>query len=276
MDVSLALVNTTVTDPYGRLVTGLEAENFRIFEDDVEQEITTFLSEDVPVSIGVVFDMSGSMSDKVEKARQAAIQFMKTANPLDEFFLVTFNDTAEFSSPFTSDINDLESRMLFTSAKGRAALLDAIYLGLSELKGARNTKRALLIISDGGDNHSRYSETEIRNFLKEANCQFSPSASSTCTIWGGRSRKGTGRRCCTNYLSEMSGGQGFSVGNLNELPDIATKISMELRNQYVLGYKPSDVRHNGTWRKIKIKSRPPRVCRLSTSSRKPDIWPLTQ
>ena len=172
VEVNLALVNVTVTDPYDRLVTGLEKDNFRVFEDGIEQEVVSFSSEDVPISIGVVFDMSGSMSDKVDKARQAAVQFFKTANPLDEFFMVSFNDRAELTSRFTSSVEELENRMMFTEAHGRTALLDAIYLGLSEMRGARNGKRALLIISDGGDNHSRYNESDIKNFLKEADCQL--------------------------------------------------------------------------------------------------------
>src|SRR5207253_932981 len=158
MNVEMALVNVTVTDPYSRLVTGLDKENFRLYEDGIEQEISAFASEDVPISIGLIFDMSGSMADKVEKARQAAIQFMRTANPRDEFFLVSFNDRAELTSRFTSSIEELENRMMFTMAKGRTALLDAIYLGLSQMRSAHNGKRALLIISDGGDNHSRYNQ----------------------------------------------------------------------------------------------------------------------
>ena len=149
IDVDLALVNVTVTDPYNRLVTGLESDNFRIFENNVEQEIQYFSSEDVPISIGVIFDLSGSMANKVGKAKEAALQFFKTANPQDEFFLVSFNDRAEVTSSFTSSVEDLQSRTLSASAKGRTALLDAIYLGLSEMRTARNAKRALLIISDG-------------------------------------------------------------------------------------------------------------------------------
>ena len=126
----------------------------------------------MPISIGVIFDMSGSMSDKVDKARQAAVQFMQTANPLDEFFLVSFNDRAELTSRFTTSVDELQNRMMFTAAKGRTALLDAIYLGLSQMRGAHNGKRALLIISDGGDNHSRYNESDIQNFVKEADCQL--------------------------------------------------------------------------------------------------------
>src|SRR5260370_3603756 len=148
-EVALALVNVTATDPYGRLVIGLERENFRVFEDGIEQEIIAFSSEDVPVSIGLIFDMSGSMSDKVEKARQAAVQFLQTANPRDEFFLVSFGDRAELTHPFTSNVEDLQNGMLYSTARGRTALFDAIYLGLSQMRGARNSKRALLIISDG-------------------------------------------------------------------------------------------------------------------------------
>ena len=119
VDVNLALVNVTVTDPLNRLVTGLEKENFRVYEDGVEQEVVTLSSEDVPVSIGLIFDMSGSMSDKVDKARQAAVQFMRTANPLDQFFLVSFNDRAELTSGFTSSVEELQNRMMFTASRGR-------------------------------------------------------------------------------------------------------------------------------------------------------------
>jgi len=254
----MALVNVTVTDPYDRLVTGLEKENFRVFEDGVEQEVVSFSSEDVPISIGVIFDMSGSMSDKVDKARQAAVQFFKTANPLDEFFLVSFNDRAELTSRFTSSVEDLENRMMFTEAHGRTALLDAIYLGLSEMRGARNAKRALLIISDGGDNHSRYNENDIKNFLKEADCQLY--AVGVFDPLGIRSRttEELNGPSLLDELTDMTGGRVFPVENLNDLPDIAAKIGMELRNQYVLGYKPSNSRHDGTWRKIKVRLRPPR------------------
>ena len=171
-DVDVALVNVTVTDPYNRLVTGLEPDNFRVFEDNTEQEVVTFSSEDVPISIGVIFDLSGSMSNKIAKAREAAIQFFKTANPADEFFLVSFNERAELTSAFTNSVEDLQSRMMMTSPKGRTALLDAIYLGLSQMRGAHNAKRALLILSDGGDNHSRYNESDIKRLVKEADTQL--------------------------------------------------------------------------------------------------------
>jgi Ca-activated chloride channel family protein len=253
IDVDMVLVNATVTDPFGRLVTGLESENFRVFEDNSEQEIVHFASEDVPISIGVIFDMSGSMSDKADRSRMAAVQFFRTANPQDEFFLVNFNDRAQLVSPFTSSVEDLQSRMLYSHTHGRTALLDAVYLGLSQMKGARNTKRALLIISDGGDNHSRYNEMDIRSFVKESDVQLY-----AIGIYGSGAPELDQGPALLTELTEMTGGRTYKVDNLNDLPDIATKISMELRNQYVLGYRPGNHARDGKWRKIKIRLRPPK------------------
>lgn len=257
-DIDLTLVNVTVTDPLDRLVTGLEKEHFRVYEDGIEQEVVTMSSEDVPVSIGLVFDMSASMSDKVEKAREAAVEFMHTANPKDQFFLVSFNDRAELTSGFTSSVDEMQTHMMFTGSHGRTALLDAIYLGLSQMRGAHNSKRALLIISDGGDNHSRYNESDIKNYLKEADCQLY--AIGIFDPIGVRSRTPEELEgpSLLSEMTEMTGGRVFPVSNLSELPDIAAKIGMELRNQYVLGYKSSNARHNGTWRKIRVKMRPPK------------------
>jgi Ca-activated chloride channel family protein len=256
---SLVLVNATVTDPYGRLVTGLDQENFQVYEDGQEQEIMRFAEEDVPISIGVIFDVSGSMSDKIAKSRMAAVQFFKTANPADEFFLVDFSDRAELATPFTTSIQELQNRLLFTAARGETALLDAVYLGLTEMKVAHNARKALLIISDGGDNHSRYDESDVRRFLRESDVQIyaiglyeDPADRSTAEEQNGPQ--------LLRDLTDMTGGRTFNVEerNLDDLPDIAEKISMELRNEYVLGYRPSDTERDGKWRKIKVKLRPPR------------------
>jgi Ca-activated chloride channel family protein len=255
-ETQITLVGASVTDPLGRLVTGLQQENFRVYEDGVEQEIIRFSSEDVPVSIGVIFDMSGSMADKIDKSRQAAVQFFRTANPQDEFFLVNFNDRAQLISPFTASVDDLQDRLMYTGAHGLTALFDGVYLGLSQMRGAHNTKKALLILSDGGDNHSRYSETEVRKFVREADVQiyaiglFDPDGGPTP-----EEREGPG---LLGDMTMMTGGRTFVVKNVNELPDIATKISMELRNQYVLGYRPSQRAHDGKWRKIKVRLNPPK------------------
>ncbi len=256
--VHMVLVPVTVLDPYDRLVTGLQRDNFRAYENGEEEEIVHFAEDDVPISIGVIFDMSGSMSDKIDKSKMAAMQFFKTANPQDEFFLVDFSSRADLISPFTSDINELQSRLMYTKAGGETALFDAIYLGLSEMKGAHNSRKALLIISDGGDNHSRYSEQDIREYLRESDVQlyaigvYEPLADRFRTP-----EEGAGPELLEE-LADMSGGRVFPVQNINELPDIATKISMELRNQYVLGYKPSDTKNDGKWRKIKVDVVPPR------------------
>ena len=257
-DVDLALVNVTVTDPYNRLVTGLDQENFRVFEDNIEQEVMHFSSEDVPISIGVVFDVSGSMANKINKSREAAVQFFKTANPQDEFFLVSFNERAELTSVFTNSVEDLQSRMAFMAAKGRTALLDAIYLGLSQLRGAHNAKRALLIISDGGDNHSRYSESDIKRLVKESDSQLYAIGIFDPLGYRNRSPEELNGPSLLSEITDMTGGRVFAVENLNDLPDIAAKIGMELRNQYVLGYRPSNKNHDARWRKIKIKLRPPK------------------
>jgi len=258
LDVDLALVNVTVTDPYNRLVTGLDPDNFRVFEDNIEQEVVTFSSEDVPISIGVIFDLSGSMANKIGKAREAAIQFFKTANPQDEFFLVSFNERAELTSAFTNSVEDLQGRMMLTAPKGRTALLDAIYLGLSQMRGARNGKRALLILSDGGDNHSRYNESDIKRLVKEADTQLYAIGIFEPLGYRNRTPEELNGPSLLSEVTEMTGGRVFAVENLNDLPDIASKIGMELRNQYVLGYRPSNKAHDARWRKIKIKLRAPK------------------
>jgi Ca-activated chloride channel homolog len=258
MDVDLALVNVTVTDPYNRLVTGLETDNFRVFEDNVEQEVLTFSAEDVPTSIGVIFDFSGSMANKIGKAREAALQFFKTANPQDEFFLVSFNERAELTSTFTNSVEDLQGRMMLMSPKGRTALLDAIYLGLSEMRGAHNAKRALLILSDGGDNHSRYNESDIKRLVKEADTQLYAIGIFDPLGYRNRTPEELAGPSLLGEITEMTGGRVFAVEKLDDLPDIASKIGMELRNQYVLGYRPSNKAHDARWRKVKIKLRAPK------------------
>ncbi len=172
VDKTLVLINVTVTDPLNRFVTGLEREHFRLYEDKVEQDITAFSSEDAPISIGLVFDTSGSMGSKLQKSRQAAAEFFKTSNPSDEFFLVQFNDRPELTVPFTTDTDKIQGTLTFTQSRGRTALLDSVYLAMHEMKKAHNPRKAVLIISDGGDNSSRYTETEIKNAVREADVQI--------------------------------------------------------------------------------------------------------
>ena len=186
------------------------------------------------------------------------MEFFKTANPEDEFFLVTFNERAELTSSFTNGVEDLQSRLMFTSSKGRTALFDAIYLGLSQMRSARNAKRAMLILSDGGDNHSRYQESDIKRLVKEADTQLYAIGIFDPLGYRSRTIEELNGPSLLSEITEMTGGRVFAVENLNELPDVATKIGLELRNQYVLGYRSSNKAHDGRWRKIKIKMRAPR------------------
>jgi len=254
----MVVVNVTVTDPFDRIVTGLDRENFQVYDEKVEQKITAFSTEDAPISVGMIFDCSGSMGDKIQKSKEAALQFFKTSNPQDEFMLVSFSDRPDLISGFTAKFENLQDRLLTVKSGGRTALLDAIYLGLSEMKKATTNRRALLVISDGGDNHSRYTENDIKRAVKESDVQiyavgiFEPMASRA------RTTEEAGGPGLLAELSEISGGRLFSVENTNELPDIAEKISIELRNQYVLGYKPSNLIRDGRWRRIRVKLNPPK------------------
>jgi Ca-activated chloride channel family protein len=255
VDVSLVLVPVTITDPMNRLVTGLDKENFQLFEGKDQQDIRHFSSEDAPVSIGVIFDMSGSMASKIERAREAVVEFFKTANPQDEFFMVTFADKPEEVSDFTSSIEDIQGKLVYTVPKGRTALLDAIYLGVSKMRQAKYQKKAMLIISDGGDNHSRYTEGEIKSLVKEADVLIY--AIGIYDHYMATPEEALGPALLGD-VAELTGGRSFTIDNPNDLADVATKIGIELRNQYVLGYRPKSPGHDGKWRKIKVKLIPPK------------------
>jgi Ca-activated chloride channel family protein len=255
VNVDLVLVPVTITDPMNRLVTGLDKDNFVLFEGKDQQEIRHFSSEDAPVSIGVIFDMSGSMSSKIERAREAVVEFFKTANPQDEFFMICFSDQPEEVSDFTQSVEDIQGKLVYTVPKGRTALLDAIYMGVSKMRQAKYAKRALLIISDGGDNHSRYTEGEIKALVKEADVLIYAIGIYDRYMPTPEEQLGP---VLLSDITEMTGGRAFTIDNPNDLADVATKIGIELRNQYVLGYRPKNGAHDGKWRKIKVKLIPPK------------------
>jgi Ca-activated chloride channel homolog len=254
-EVNLVLVPVTVTDPMNRLVTGLERDNFSVVEGSQGQQIKSFSSEDAPLSLGVIFDMSGSMSNKIDKSKQAVVEFFKTANPDDEFFLIGFSDKPELLVDFTSSVEDIQSQLVFANAKGRTALLDAIYMGMKKMNVARHEKKALLIISDGGDNRSRYTDSEIKSLVKEADVEIYSIGLFDTNAATSEERYGP---YLLNEISDVTGGRMFRVDDPNELTDVATKIGVELRNQYVLGYRPTNAARDGKWRKIKVKLVPPK------------------
>jgi Ca-activated chloride channel family protein len=250
VDVDLVLVPVTITDSMNRLVTGLEKDNFILLDNGEKQAIQHFSSEDAPISLGVIFDMSGSMENKIEKAREAVVEFFKTANPEDEFFLIAFNDKPTLICDFTNSVDQVQTQLVYTAAKGRTALLDAIYLGMAKMRQAKQRKKALLIISDGGDNRSRYTENEIKSMVRESDVQiyaiglFDQSPRSDEERFGPQ---------LLAEVTDVTGGRTFTVDNPNQLTGVATKIGVELRNQYVLGYRPSKPAHDGKWRKVKVK-----------------------
>lgn len=254
-DVDLVLVPVTITDPLNRLVTGLERDNFQVFEGGQKQEIRHFSSEDAPISLGVIFDISGSMGDKIEKARDAVVEFFKTANPQDEFFMVTFSDRPQLLEGFTQSIEDIQGKLIYSIPKGKTALLDAIYLGLNKMQKAANQKKALLIISDGGDNNSRYTENEIKSMVKEADVQIYAIGIFDSSPRTEEERFGP---MLLSQITDVTGGRTFTIDNVNELADVASKIGIELRNQYVIGYRPRNPNRDGKWRKIKVKLLPPK------------------
>ena len=254
LNSDLVLVPVTVTDPMNRLVTGLEQEDFSVFENSNQQKITSFASEDAPVSIGIIFDLSGSMSSKLVRAKESILQFIKTANPEDEFFVIGFNDRPELIEDFTSSVEDIEARLATVQSGHRTALLDAIYYGITKMRDAKHQRRALLVVSDGGDNRSRYTEGEVRAKVRESDVQiyamgiFDPYAPTPEERMGPE---------LLASICEDSGGRMYRVQDVDELSDIAEKISTELRNQYVIGYRPQDLARNGKWRKLKVKVTPP-------------------
>lgn len=254
VDVNLVLIPVTVTDPLNRLVTGLERDNFFMYESNLPQKIKSFSSEDAPVSIGIIFDLSGSMANKILRARDSILEFLRTANPEDEFFVIGFNDRPELIEDFTSSVDDIEARLLNVRPGKRTALLDAIYFGVNKMKQAKNERKALLVVSDGGDNRSRYTENEVRNIVRESDVQIY--SIGIFDQYAATPEERTGP-ILLNDVSDETGGQLYRVDDIADMGDIATKISAELRNEYVIGYKPEDTHKDGKWRKVKVKLVPP-------------------
>jgi len=254
-DVNLVLVPVSVTDPLQRLVTGLGRENFQVFEGKKAQEIRHFSTEDTPVSVGIVLDSSGSMKDKMERVREAVRQFCETANPQDEFFMITFADKPRLASDFTSVPEEIEKELLFTQPRGRTALLDAVYMALDKMHQAKYGKKALLIISDGGDNHSRYGEHEVKAAVKESDVMIYAVGTFDRFVPTEEERLGP---ALLSSITEPTGGRTFTLQTPNDLPAVAHRIGTELRTQYVIGYRPQDAPHDGKWHKISVKLRLPR------------------
>lgn len=253
--VELVLVPVSVTDPMGRSIIGLEKEHFEVYEGKQKQAVRNFSLEDAPISVGIILDMSRSMRDKFDKARQAVVQFMQTANADDEFFLVGFSDEADLLADFTSSIEEIQNKLIFAEPHGMTTLLDAIGMGMKEMQSAKYPRKALLIISDGGDNHSRYTEGEIKSVVEEGDVQLFAIGIFDADPVAREERDGP---TLLSTLTNVTGGTTFFLEGPNELPEVAAKIGSQLRQQYVLAFAPANKRNDGKWHSIRVKLAPPK------------------
>ena len=254
---TLVLVPVSVSDASNRFVLGLDKQNFKVYEDGIEQKISQFAGEDAPLSVGLLIDTSGSMGAKIDTSREAVQQFLKTMNAQDEAFLVEFSDRAELSVAFTHDPETITDKLKSVESRGLTALLDAADLGLKEMKRAKNPRKALLIISDGGDNNSRYTASEITKLVREADVQvYSMGVFERFPFLGLSAAEISGPKLLSE-LSNQTGGRTFSVSSFAALPNVAKKIGIELRNQYILAYAPSNHERDGKYRRVEVKLQAP-------------------
>ncbi|HEX7957762.1 MAG TPA: VWA domain-containing protein [Pyrinomonadaceae bacterium] len=252
----LITLTVTVTDTYGRFVTGLGRNAFTIFDDKTQQEISFFSDEDAPVSLGIVFDVSGSMGgDKIMRAREALSKFVDTSHARDEYFLIGFNNRAQLLLDKTRDSDALMQKLTFVQTKGQTALYDATYLGVERVTRGAHPKRAILLISDGQDNSSRYTFSELKRLLKESDVIIYAIGIVSA---GDDTALGYGGRAILEELAGVSGGKAFFPSTGAEMNDTFERIALELRTQYSIGYRPTAFANDGRWHKLKIKVQPPR------------------
>ncbi len=253
----LVTLTVTVTDPYGRYVSGLNKSAFAVFDEKLPQDISFFSDDDAPVSVGVIFDVSGSMGgDKIRRAREALARFIQTSHNADEYFLIAFNSRAQLLLDKTRDGNAVLDKLTFVQTRNNTALYDACYLGVEKVQRGAHPKRALLLISDGQDNDSRYTFSEVRRLLKESDVVLY-----SIGILGGSdagSSLGMDGQGILDELSNVSGGKAFFPRTNAEMDDIFEQIALELRHQYSIGYKPTNFSKDGRWHHIKVKITPPR------------------
>lgn len=256
-DTTLVLIPATVIDSLNRFVLGLKKEDFHLTEDGEEQTIAHFSGEDAPLSVGLVFDVSGSMDTKLRTSRQAALQFLKTMNPQDEAFLIVFSDKAELAAGFTSQMGEIEDQLKAARPGGLTAMLDAAEMALHEMKNAKNPRKAIVIVSDGGDNNSKYSASEIQSLVREADVQIYAMGVFEPSIFPGMSIHEVSGPRLLSELAEQTGGRAFSATEPNDLPSVAARVGIELRNQYVLAYSPKNSNKDGKFRRVEVKVTPP-------------------
>jgi VWFA-related protein len=253
VNTDLVMIPVSVADEFDRQILGLTREQFRVFDDQVEQAITQFSSTDAPMSIGIVFDASGSMGSKLKKSREAVAEILGTANPEDEFALIQFNERVRRLVPLTANLDDILRGLAFTEAKGRTALLDAIYYAVDMMKRARHARKAIVIISDGGDNCSRYSLAETLRMVREADVQIYAIAAGVDYDSNMKYQEEVDGPELLQAVSEMTGGRMFSVRRAENLRGAAIQIGAILRNQYLLGYSPDRMEADGRYHRVQVR-----------------------
>ncbi|MBV9269220.1 MAG: VWA domain-containing protein [Acidobacteriaceae bacterium] len=249
---TLVVIPVSVTDASNHFVLNLEKDRFSLFEDGVKQRISQFAAEDAPLSIGLLIDVSGSMGRKLEISRSAVAEFMKTMNPQDEAFLIEFSDKAQVEVGFTKDPNAITEKLNSVQSAGLTALLDAVHLGLSQMKLAKNPRKALLILSDGGDNNSQYTGDEIKQVVREADVQIYCMGVFEPVLFPGLSAAEVSGPALLAEIADQTGGRVFPARTLSALPSIARRVGVELRNEYILAYSPSNSTRDGKFRKVKV------------------------
>lgn len=263
----LITLTLTVTDLYGRYVSGLTKNAFTVTDDGKEQEITFFSDSDAPASVGILFDVSGSMNgDKIAKARNALAKFINTSHPSDEYFLIAFNKRAQLVLDRTRDGEAVLDKLTLIEPKHNTALYDAVYLGLERVSRGTHQKKALLIISDGQDNASRYNFGEVKRLMKESD--IVTYAVGILNAGDASSQMGIMGQSFLDELTSVTGGRSFYPTSDSELDEIFERIALELRHQYSVGYTPPNFQPDGKWHKVKVKVKPPRgLPRLTVRSR---------
>ncbi|MGO9254777.1 MAG: VWA domain-containing protein [Bryobacteraceae bacterium] len=253
VETTLVLIPVAVTDSLNRFVLGLQKEDFHLSEDGVEQNVAHFSGEDAPLSVGLAFDESGSMDYKLRTSQAAVAQFLKTMNRDDEAFLVEFSDNAKVSVPFTAATGEIQDALKKAQPGGLTAMLDAIGLALREMKKARNSRKAIVIVSDGGDNHSQYTSAQIESLVREADVQiYAMGVFDPILPFGLTPEEVSGPRLLSE-IATQTGGRAFAAALMSDLPSVAARVGIELRNQYVLGYYPKNQTRDGKYRHVEVK-----------------------
>lgn len=263
----LVTLTLTVTDLYGRYVSGLTRSAFTVIDNNKEQQVSFFSDSDAPVSVGILFDVSGSMSGgKIAKARTALRRFINSSHPNDEYFLIAFNSRAQLLLDRTRDGDAVLQKLTLVNPRQNTALYDAVYLGIERVTRGSHQKKALLIISDGQDNSSRYNFNEVRRLMKESDVvTYGVGIVDSGDIVSSIGMQG---QAFLDELAAVTGGKSFYPNTAIEMDEIFERIALELRHQYSIGYTPTDFEPDGKWRKVRVKVKPPRgLPRLTVRSR---------